>query len=98
MSRQSDGTSFFIRESSFLNRFLRISLSFNPLLILVFIKSFVANISYNSLVVGSPIYSVITLARLLVSSTSNILTSLLQYFKISFRNTIPADHISIFVS
>ena len=84
--------------SNFLNRFFKISESECPALIEFDMTSFVANISFSSTDVGSPIYSQITLTRALESVTLKSVDLLLRYPRTNFNKTTPADQISIFVS
>lgn len=62
------------------------------------ISGFDASISFSSLSVGSPIWSTITLANPFESLTLNRFDFLLKKPSKSFRNTTPADQMSIFVS
>ena len=84
--------------SNFLNLFFKISESDWPALTDPDMTSFVANISFNSTCVGSPIYSQITFTRALESVTLKRVDLLFRYPRTNFNNTTPADHISIFVS
>ncbi len=84
--------------SNFLNRFFNISWSEYPALTEFDITSFVANISFSSTYVGSPIYSQITLTRAFESVTLKRVDLLLRYPRTNFNKTTPADQISILVS